>query len=105
MNKKTLKFDNIEVNKKEFHSSKQPITLSVVNVNQIVVFDKFERSDKGCKCFICYKDDNIIRALCMILLQMIGFIKYFENGGNSVYDDKYIKSKVKGFSRAVNTNV
>ena len=32
MSKKTLKFDNVEVNKTEFHASKQPITL---NLNQI----------------------------------------------------------------------
>ena len=30
---KTLKFDNIEVNKKELHVSKQPIALNLVNVN------------------------------------------------------------------------
>ena len=28
MNKKTLKFDNIKVNKKEFHKSNQPIRLT-----------------------------------------------------------------------------
>ena len=32
MSKKTLKFDNVEVNKTEFHASKQPIAL---NLNQI----------------------------------------------------------------------
>ena len=37
MSEKTLKFDNIRVNKKEFHKSKQPIGLDLVNVDQIVV--------------------------------------------------------------------
>ena len=37
MSKKTLKFDNIRVNKKEFHKSKQPIDLELVNVDQMVV--------------------------------------------------------------------
>ena len=49
MSKKTLKFDNIEVNKKEFLAPKQPIALNLVNVNQIVVSDKFEHSDKSFK--------------------------------------------------------
>ena len=44
MSKKTLKFNNIRVNKKEFHKSKQPIYLMSVNVDQIVVFDKFMHS-------------------------------------------------------------
>ena len=48
---KTLKFNNIEVNKKEFHVSKQPITLNLVNVNQIVVSEKFEHSEKRFKYF------------------------------------------------------
>ena len=85
MSKKTLKFDNIEVNKKEFHISKQPIALNLnVKVNQIVVSDKFKHSDKGFKYFISYKDDNIVRPLCIILSQMSDFIKYFDNGGKNV---------------------
>ena len=36
MSEKTLKFDNIRVNKKEFHKSKQPIALMSVYVDQIV---------------------------------------------------------------------
>ena len=37
MSKKTLKFNNIRVNKKEFHKSKQPIDLMSVHLDQIVV--------------------------------------------------------------------
>ena len=33
MSEKTLKFDNAEGNKKEFHKSKQPIDLNLVEVN------------------------------------------------------------------------
>ena len=44
MSEKTLKFDNIRVNKKEFHKSKQPINLDLVNIDQIVVFDKLKHS-------------------------------------------------------------
>ena len=44
MSEKTLKFDNIRVNKKEFQKSKQPIDLDLINVYQIVVSDKFKHS-------------------------------------------------------------
>ena len=37
MSEQTLKFDNVRVNKKEFHKSKQPIDLDLVNADQIVV--------------------------------------------------------------------
>ena len=80
MSEKTLKFDNIRVNKKEFHKSKQPIDLMSVNVDQIVVSDKFKHSDEGFKYFIGYQDDEIVKPLCIILSQMSGYIKYFENG-------------------------
>ena len=41
MSEKTLKLDNFRLNKKEFHKSKQPINLDLVNVDQIVVSDKY----------------------------------------------------------------
>ena len=47
MSEKTLKFNNIRVNKKEFHKSKQPIDLMSVNVDQIVISEKFKQSDEG----------------------------------------------------------
>ena len=34
MNKKTLKFDNIRLNKKEFHKSKKLINLDLVDLDQ-----------------------------------------------------------------------
>ena len=80
MSEETLKFDNIRLNKKEFHKSKQPINLSLVNVDQIVVSDKFKHSDDGFKYFIGYKEGEIVKPLCIILPQMSGYIKYFENG-------------------------
>ena len=57
---KTLKFDNIVVNKKEFHKSKQPINLDLVNLDQIVISDKFKHSDDGFKYFIGYKRDEML---------------------------------------------
>ena len=83
MSEKALKFDNIRVNKKEFHKSNQPIGLKSVNVNQIVVSDRFKHSDEGFKCFIGYQDDEIVKLLCIILPQMSAYIKYFENGGKN----------------------
>ena len=71
---KTLKFDIIVVNKKE-----QPISLELVNIDQIVISDKFKHSDDGFKYFIGYKEDEIVKPLCIILPQMSGYLKCFEN--------------------------
>ena len=84
MSEKTLKINNIRVNKKEFHKSKQPIDLMPVNVDQIVTSDKFKHSDESFKYFIGYQEGEIVKPLCIILPQMSGYIKYFENGGKNM---------------------
>ena len=80
MSEKTLRFDNIRVNKKEFHKFKRPIDLMSVSVDQIVVSDKFKHSDEGFKYFIGYQESETVKPLCIIVPQMSGYIKYFENG-------------------------
>ena len=67
-----LEFDNIKVNKKEFHKSKQPIDLMSRNVDQTVVSDKFKDSDEAFKYFIGYQEDETVKPLCIILPQMSG---------------------------------
>ena len=137
MSEKTLKFDNIRVNKKEFHKSKQSIDLESVNVDQIVTSDKFSHNDDGFKYFIDYKEGEIVKPLCIILPQMSRHIKYFENGGKNmslmvknddvldkyneildkikeklnikshstpIYDEKYLKAKVREFDGVIKTN-
>ena len=52
MSVKALKFNNIRLNKKEFHKSKEPIDLLSVDLDQIVVSYKFKHNDKGFKHFI-----------------------------------------------------
>ena len=84
MSEKTLKFNDIRFNKKEFHKSKQPVEIMSVNIDQIVVSDKFKHSDKGFKYFIGYQEGGIAKPLCIILPQMNGYIKYFENGGKNI---------------------
>ena len=82
MIEQALKFGDIVVNKNEFHASKQVIALNLVNTSKTVVSDKFKHSDDGFKYFIDYlHDDDVIKPLCIILPQMSGYIKYFENGG------------------------
>ena len=137
MSEKALKFDNIRVNKRQFHKSKQPIDLNLINVDQIVVSDKFKHSDDGFKYFIGCKEGEIVKPLCIILPQMTGYIKYFENGGKNmsfvikdddvldkyneiwdkiketfsikfhsmpIYDEQYIKAKVREFNGVIKTN-
>ena len=82
--KKTLKYDNISVNKKEFHKSKQPNDLMSVNVDQVVVSDKIKHNSEGFKYFIGYQQGDIVKSLCIIFPQVNVYIKYFENGARNM---------------------
>ena len=72
--KKTLKFNDIILNKKEFHRSKEPIDLFSVNVDQIVVSDKFKHNNKVFKHFNGYQKGEIVKPLSIILPQMSEYI-------------------------------
>ena len=72
MSEKTLKFNNIALSKKKFHKSKKPIDLVSVNVDQIVICDKFKHNNEGFKYFIGYLKGEIPKPLCIILPQMSG---------------------------------
>ena len=75
MSEQTVKFNNVRVNKKEFHKSKEPIDLMSVNVDRVVVSDKFKHSGEGYKYFIGYQEGEIVNPLCIISPQMSGYIK------------------------------
>ena len=133
MSEKTLKFNNIRLNEKEFHKSKEPFDLMSIIVDQIVASDKFKHNDEGFK----YQEGGIAKPICVILPQMSGYIKYFENGGKNMsflikdddmkekyneiwdkikeklninfhsmpfYDKTYIKAKVREFHDVIKTN-
>ena len=84
MNEKTLKFNYIIHNKKEFHKSKKPIDLFSVSVYQIVASDKLKHNKNVFKHFIGYQKGKIVKPICIILPQMSRYIKYFENGGKNM---------------------
>ena len=76
MSGKTLKFDNIKVNKKEFHASKQAIDLNLVDIKKIVTSYKFKHSNNGFKCFVGYKDDKV--AMSFMIEDDRVLVKYNE---------------------------
>ena len=97
MSEKTLKFNNIRLNKKEFHKSKEPTDLLSVDLDQIAVSYKFKHNNEVFKHFIGYQKGKIVKPLCIILRQMSGYIKYFENGGKNmsflIKDDELVWDK------------
>ena len=93
---KKIKFGDKEVYKKIFYSSKQAISLDSVDLNKIVVSKKCKINDTTNKHICGYLNNDTIQPLSVILPQMDGYIKYFDDGGKSmsfVTDDEKIYEK------------
>ena len=84
MSLRKIKFGNKEVNKKEFYSSKQAISLDSVDLNKIVVSKKWTINDTIYKHICGYLNNDTIQPLCVILPQMDGYVKYFDDGGKNM---------------------
>ena len=96
MSLRKIKFGNKEVNKKEFYSSKQAMSLDSVDLNKILVSKKWKINDTTYKHICGYLNNDTIQPLCVILPQMDGYIKYFDDGGKNmsfVADDEKIYKK------------
>ena len=84
----------------KFGEIKQQIYLNQVGIDKMVIADTFKLLD-GVISFIEYKNGDIVTPSCIILPQMSGFIKYFENNKKDILfsadDDvilKYKKTKI-----------
>ena len=83
MSSQKIKFRDKEVDKKKFYSSKEAILLDSVDLSKIVVSSRWKLNDTTYKYFCGYLN-NVIKPLCVILPQMSGYIKYFDNGGKNM---------------------
>ena len=79
-----VKFGDKEVDKKEFYSTKQAISLDSVDLNKIVVSNKWNINDATYKYLCGYLNNDVIQPLCVIFPQMSGYIKYFDYGGKNM---------------------
>ena len=84
MSSRRIKFGDKEIDNKEFYLSKQAVLLNSVDLRKIVVSSKWKISDTKYKYFCGYLNNDVIRPLCVILPQMSGYIKYFDDGGKNM---------------------
>ena len=69
MSSTKIKFEDKEVDKKEFYSSKQAILLDSVDPNKIVVSNKWKINDTTYKYLCGYLNNDTIQPLCVIYLK------------------------------------
>ena len=97
MSSQKIKFGDKEVDKKKYYSSKEAILLDSVDLSKIVLSSRWKLNDTTYKYFCGYlNNDGIIKPLCVILPQMNGCIKYFDDDGKNmsfVPDDEKVYEK------------
>ena len=96
MSSQKIKYGDKEVDKKEFYSIKQAILLDSVDLSKTVVSNKWKVNATTYKYLCRYLNNDVVQPLCVILPQMSGYIKYFDDGGKNisfVTDDEEIYEK------------
>ena len=99
MSGKSINFDDKKINKSNFYKNKRLFHLNNIDVNKLLVSKKESYGKKNSlKYFIGYKDDDVIRPLCIKLPQMIGYVKHFDSNKTmsfKVGDNKLLKKDNK----------
>ena len=106
MSGKSINFDDKKINKSNFYKNKKLFNLNDIDVNKILVSEKESYGTKNSlKYFIGYNDGAAIRPLCVILPQMIGYVKHFDSNKTmyfKVNDNKLLKKYNKIWEKAGN---
>ena len=99
MSSRKIKFGDKEVDKKELYLSKQATSLDSIDLSKIVVSNKCKINDTTYKYSCGYLNNDVIQPLCVILPQMSGYIKYFDNGRKICHLLRMIKKFMKGITK------
>ena len=107
MSGKSINFNDKKINKSSFYKNKKLFNLNDVDVNKILVSKKESYGTKNSlKYFIGYNDDDdVIRPLCIILPQMIGYVKHFDSNKTMSFkfsDNKLLKKYRKIWEKVSN---
>ena len=80
MDGREISFKDKKINKSNFYKSKKLFKIEDIDINKIVVSKKESYGKKGSQIyFIGYNDDDVIKPLCIMLPQMIGYVKCFDS--------------------------
>ena len=89
MDKKNIKFGDIEIEKRKFHQHKRPISIKKkIDIDKIVVSNKVSFGKKSFRYFIGYKVAKKIKPLCIFLPNVSAYRTDFD-------ETKYISFLIK----------
>ena len=106
MSGKSINFDDKKINKSNFHKNKKLFSFNDIDINKMLVSKKESYGTKNSlKYFIGYNDGDVIRPLCIIIPQMIGYVKHFDSNKTmsfKVSDNKLLKKYNKTLEKVGN---
>ena len=106
MSGRSIHFDDEKINKSNFYKNKKLFDLNDIEFNKILVSKKESYGTKNSlKYFIGYNDGDVIRPLCIILSQIIGYVKHFDSNkamSFKVSDNKLLKRYNKKWEKVGN---
>ena len=78
MSNKIIKFDDTEIQEYKFHQHKSPISINNIDINEIVLSNKFPFNKQDVKYCLDYKNNKEIRPLCKLFPEMIIYQRYLD---------------------------
>ena len=94
---RSINFGSKKINKTNFYKNKKLFKIEDIGINKILVSKKESYGKKNLlKYFFGYNHNDVIRPLCIKLLQMIGYVKHLESGNKTMSfkasDNKLLKN-------------
>ena len=106
MSGKSRNFNDKNISKRSFYKNKNLFSLKDIDVNRKLVSKRETYGTKSSsKYFIRYNDGDVIRPLCRIIPQMIGYVKHFDSNKTmsfKVSDSKLLKKYNKIWEKISN---
>ena len=100
MSGKNINFDDKKIKKSNFYKNKKLNKIDDIDINNILISKKERhRTKNSLKHFIGYDDDNIIRPLCIKLLQVTGYFKKFNENSTMSFKVKDKQQLLKNYNK------
>ena len=90
MGGKVIDFGDKKINKKDFYNNKKQFKIKDIDINKTLISEPESYGKKNAKKYIIGYSDDVIRPLRILLPQMIGYVKYFDDNKTMSFlaDDK-----------------
>ena len=85
-----IDFGDKKINKKDFYNKKKQFNIKDIDINKILISEPESYGKKNIKKYIIRYSDDVIRPLHILLPEMIGYVKYFDDNKTMSFlaDDK-----------------